>query len=194
MVHPVTEFGMDNTKSDKLRNYCRLYLSKRREIKRIEKLGLVDLGDHECPSCHIVKLTSEFYYTLSDASGVYELCKQCCTTPNGQLGEYGHAKKITIDGNTLHVHLTLGQIMDCDNSPEAWILLQQYNWCATEKDGKFYAACHRNNEHIEFHRLIMACHDDRIVDHWDRNTLNNRVVNLRIANEIINARNTTVRK
>lgn len=195
-IKSVTNFGLNTSRADSLAVYCKTCANRRAseayERKRIKQLGLVDLGDHECPGCHIVKPAGEFYYTLSDANGVYEFCKRCCPTPDGKLDKCGHDKKIIIDGNTLHVQLTKGQTMDCDNSPEAWTLLRKHNWYATKTGDRFYAVCHGASEDPSFHRLIMNCHDDHIVDHWDRYTLNNKVSNLRIGDSTLNNRNASV--
>jgi hypothetical protein len=50
-----------------------------------------------------------------------------------------------------------------------------------------------NQKHGTFHRIIMNCPENKLVDHKDRNTLNNRKRNLRITNKSINAQNSRVR-
>lgn len=61
---------------------------------------------------------------------------------------------------------------------ESYDLCKQYHW-TTDMDG--YAVATKQNIHISLHRLIMGCTkgDNKIVDHINRNKLDNRKSNLR---------------
>lgn len=192
----VNDFSPEDNRYDGLRTYCKTCNSKRareyRERKRSQEPPTV-FENKECPGCHIVKPAKEFYYILTDACGVYEFCRSCCPSPSGGIGKFGHKKKITIQDDILLVELTQGQTMTCDNIPEAWLLLQQHNWCACNFSDHIYAMSHYDDRSIYFHVLIMNCPNDRMCDHLYRDTLDNRRSKLRIADITINNRNTKIR-
>lgn len=74
---------------------------------------------------------------------------------------------------------------DCD-----FEMLSRYKWSAGAIRNYPYAVRRPNGKTILMHRQIMNVSDPNIiVDHIDRNTLNNTRSNLRIANKSINARN-----
>ena len=84
-------------------------------------------------------------------------------TANGKIGEYGHKKTITIEGDTLLVELTQGFTMICDNILETCLLLQQHNFYALNQWNDFYAYTVTNNESFAFHGLIMSRPKDRLM-------------------------------
>lgn len=73
-------------------------------------------------------------------------------------------------------------------SPEDYTRVMRHSWYY--RNG--YALCKIDNKEVRMHRLIMDVTDpDLIVDHVDRNRLNNTRDNLRIINYIENANNRT---
>jgi hypothetical protein len=57
--------------------------------------------------------------------------------------------------------------------------------------GNFYVTLWKDNRHILIHRFILGATDGRIVDHANRNTLDNRKTNLRLCTKSENAVNST---
>jgi len=73
-------------------------------------------------------------------------------------------------------------------SPEDYPRLARFSWYYREG----YALAKIDGHEIRMHRYIMDVHDpDMIVDHKDRNRLNNTRGNLRIINYLENANNRT---
>jgi hypothetical protein len=71
--------------------------------------------------------------------------------------------------------------------------VKKYNWYANKKENTFYCqACYYENGkkfNIKMHRLLMGFPDCKLIDHKDRNGLNNRKENLRITDHSGNNRN-----
>ena len=199
-THPVSEFGKDSSNKDGLYYQCRISRAKRsKELKghkqnqALPSTAPSTFNEKECPGCHEVKPADEYYCVYVDACGVYEFCRSCCPSPSGTIGKNYHKKKIVAQGDILLVELTQNTIMKCDNSPEAWYLLQQHNWHAHNEHGAFYATTCVDGKTTKFHDLIMNCFDGEIVDHLHQDTLDNRRIELRCADYSINARNTKLR-
>lgn len=58
-------------------------------------------------------------------------------------------------------------------------LVEQHRWCMTGRPGLYYAATFVEGRCLLMHRLIMGL-PDGVVDHINRNTIDNRRVNLRV--------------
>lgn len=78
--------------------------------------------------------------------------------------------------------------------------IENYKW-RVEKDDKHNTMYCRsdiviNKKHksVNIHRLIMNCPKDKIIDHIDRNGLNNRKKNLRIVDPSLNGKNSSKQK
>lgn len=96
----------------------------------------------------------------------------------------------TIDNNNVvHVVLRNGKEMLCDI--EDWNRLKGYTW-TTNTNG--YASTMRKKEHYIFHILVLGKKDGYVIDHIDRNKLNNQKSNLRFVTYQANSINTDVRK
>lgn len=89
------------------------------------------------------------------------------------------------------ITLTKGQVAIVDDSDYEY--LNQWKWCAKHAKQTFYAERNEWNSgvitRIRMHRLILKPLKGEIVDHIDRNGLNNQRNNLRIATSAQNAAN-----
>lgn len=90
------------------------------------------------------------------------------------------------------IQLTQGQVAIVDD--EDFDYLNQFKWYANNMSGKFYAVRGlRINKKIAacllMHRVIMNPEKGMVVDHLDRNPLNNQKSNLRICTQGENSRN-----
>jgi hypothetical protein len=69
-------------------------------------------------------------------------------------------------------------MVDAEDYPK----LAKYNWLlARNRGNKCYAICFENREILHMHRMIMDAPKGMLVDHRDRNGLNNTKRNLRLA-------------
>jgi hypothetical protein len=75
-------------------------------------------------------------------------------------------------------------ILDDEDAP-----FTRLDWQAHEVNGSFYASRRMGSRRIYLHREILGVRDGREVDHADRNTLNDRRCNLRIATHAQNQQN-----
>ena len=85
--------------------------------------------------------------------------------------KYGNEKAITL--------------IDIEDIP----LISQYKWCY--KEGYVMTGHTRDNNRKILHRFIMNAPKDKIIDHIDQDTLNNRKSNLRVCTIAENNRNTS---
>ncbi len=88
----------------------------------------------------------------------------------------------------MEITLTQGMVALVD--AEDYEALNAFKWYAHKESNLFYAV--RNSNSIRMHRVIMRASDQEEVDHRNRNGLDNRKVNLRIANRSQNAANSRV--
>jgi hypothetical protein len=80
-------------------------------------------------------------------------------------------------------------------SPEDWPKLAKYNWLlARNKGNKCYAVCYEGKQILHIHRMIMDAPKEMLVDHRDRNGLNNTKRNLRLATRSQNNCNRIISK
>lgn len=71
-----------------------------------------------------------------------------------------------------------------------------HSWCGhySKNTNTFYVIGRLNGKYIQFHRWILDPPKDRVVDHVNRNPLDNRLINLRIATIGENNQNVGIRK
>jgi len=100
---------------------------------------------------------------------------------------------IVIDGDVAYVPLSSGKVAIIDASDAETV--GGFNWWAMEskKTKTFYAARTCNRKKIYLHRFIMDAREGELVDHWNRNGLDNRRKNLRVCTVTDNAANAKVR-
>jgi len=68
--------------------------------------------------------------------------------------------------------------------------IKPYHWYITDGYVKGYLASYpRSYKRVAMHRIIMDCSADKIIDHINANTLDNRKINLRICNHSQNEQN-----
>jgi hypothetical protein len=73
-------------------------------------------------------------------------------------------------------------MVDAEDLPK----ILKYKWCARHLD---YVCTTIDGKKTTMHRMIMNCPDDLVVDHINRNPLDNRKENLRICTQGENSRN-----
>jgi hypothetical protein len=103
--------------------------------------------------------------------------------------QYSDKRPIRIEGDVAYVPLTMGYEATIDAADVP--LIEAFSWCADidrRADGTIknvYAKCNVGGgirkRRIMMHRLIFDGDGDKIIDHIDRNGLNNRKSNLRTA-------------
>ncbi len=78
-------------------------------------------------------------------------------------------------------------IVDADD----YEMLSKYRWCARHTPATCYAVAHHKGTVIYMHRLIMDAPKGLLVDHIDRNGMNNACANLRLCSHSQNMHNQT---
>jgi hypothetical protein len=71
--------------------------------------------------------------------------------------------------------------------------IKDYAWHCSNKDGRKYMTCKRDNIYY-IHKIIMKSSGDEYVDHKNRDTLDNRKINLRITTNQQNSMNCSLSK
>lgn len=90
------------------------------------------------------------------------------------------------------IELTQGKVAIVDD--EDYEYLNQWKWCAVISRKTHYAHRRDGKAGIKMHREIIRCKDGLVVDHIDRNGLNNTKANLRVCTNGQNISNTGNRK
>lgn len=94
--------------------------------------------------------------------------------------------EIEIDGSVVRIHMTRGMVavIDIGDLP----LVEGMGWCPIRGRSKWYAK-HGKSPLILMHRHIMQAKPGELIGHIDRDGLNNRRSNLRVATHSQNCRN-----
>jgi hypothetical protein len=100
--------------------------------------------------------------------------------------------KITIDPYGALIHLRTGERVAIDAADVP--LVEDTLWYRTRMIGAVYAYGRVGDKRVLLHRYLMAATKGEIIDHADRDGLNNRRSNLRIATRQQNGANQTVQK
>lgn len=95
------------------------------------------------------------------------------------------------------IPLTQGQYAIVD--PDDYIHLSKHKWYASKTRGNYYAICSEETEgskrrHVYMHREVLRIPDHLLVDHINRNSLDNRKANLRPATQAQNNYNQAKRR
>jgi len=91
------------------------------------------------------------------------------------------------------IPLTRGLVAMVDADDFDW--LNQWKWCAGKgARGQFYAVNRDGGKTTLMHRFILSAKPGEIVDHEDRDSLNNTRKNIRIATQAKNCLNSSKRK
>ena len=109
-------------------------------------------------------------------------------------GKLEKKRPIRIDGDVAYIQLTKGYEAVIDTSDVH--LVDGFNWCADVHLNTVYAlrrdysnGCRKV---IRMHRVLLCEPEGLEVDHKDGNGLNNRRLNLRLAEAVQNKRNTKI--
>lgn len=86
---------------------------------------------------------------------------------------------VEVEGAVAKIQLSHGFVTLVDMADLE--LIADYRWYACEKVGRktHYAMANHKGTQVQLHTLLLPCGDDRIVDHKNRNGLDNRRCNLR---------------
>jgi len=98
------------------------------------------------------------------------------------------------------IYKPIGDYIECENpniglkfliDKEELNKIEKYNFWSISKGS---VVNNRNNNRIALHRLIKNCPKDKVVDHINGNTLDNRKCNLRICTQAENSKNKRINK
>ena len=111
-------------------------------------------------------------------------CKACYVA---YCDENRKTNKIEVNGNETKVFFFNGGYFVIDT--EKYDKIRQYCWVKIKQKGVEYAITRVNNKNIYLHRFITDCPDNKVIDHIDRNGLNNKMENLKICTIFENNQN-----
>lgn len=105
-------------------------------------------------------------------------------------GYYGHDRGARGRRGDDPMIITLRGGLETIIDDESWPIAEGYKWLPSNgRRGYWYACAYRFNRRFVLHRLIANALPGQVVDHINRNTLDNRIANLRIATVSQNAAN-----
>jgi hypothetical protein len=103
-----------------------------------------------------------------------------------------NVRPIEIRGELALIPLTQGKHAHIDVEDAEKV--RNYNWCAIKDGNTFYAKAWIDGSHVMLHQRILQVPDGFLPDHIDRDGLNNRRSNLRVATRTQNQGNQTKSK
>lgn len=68
-----------------------------------------------------------------------------------------------------------------------------HNWCISKEGSGFYPLTKINGETFRLHQFLIGKQNNKVIDHINRNTLDNRKSNLRIVSLKINLQNNSAK-
>lgn len=176
--------------------------SKRKRLKYDDLTGM-KFGKLTVESEPIIKCSRVFYLCRCDCGNTKMIRGDCIATGNtrscgcmlrdgknkpGYVGE----NEYSVDGDTVHVKLSnTNEEMLCNLSD--WESLKKYRW-AKGSAGYAKTTQWENGKcsNYTFHSLVMGKMDMLVVDHINRNRLDNRRVNLRFVTPQVNVLNSRI--
>ena len=98
------------------------------------------------------------------------------------------------DGKTAYIKLTQGQVAIID--AEDLEKIADYRWYAGWNPSvmKYYVRGYKKGEHYLLHRVLTSAGKDKVVDHIDGDSLNNKMSNLRICTQSQNLMNSAAQR
>jgi len=148
-----------------------------------------------CQNCiYAVQLTGSTAAILvctnkADSDGQLHLAEEKGLCRNFQKQRRVHRPKPPQPkhSNIRFIPLTKGKVAIVDAEDYDW--LSKYKWYACKRKYTYYAYRWQNHHAIAMHRVIINAPEGMLVDHIDRNGLNNRRSNLRLCKALQNAAN-----
>lgn len=164
--------------------------------KKVKRIGL-------CSTCYNKKLKQDKIERgqLCQVDGCIdvEFSKGFCSRHYKQMYRHGKTFRTLyedndyiIDGKTTYIKIynngeySATSIIDTEDIDIA----KQYNWHINK--GGYVTYKSDTMGHIFLHRLVTKCEEDKIVDHINRNPLDNRKENLRICTQTENMQNKSI--
>ncbi|KKM26952.1 hypothetical protein LCGC14_1579570 [marine sediment metagenome] len=93
----------------------------------------------------------------------------------------------SMDKDMRQISLTQGMYAIVDDEDYEWLM--QIKWNAMKSGKTYYAQSWNGEKHLFIHRLVLKAKDTQMVDHINRNGLDNRKSNLRFCTKGQNAQN-----
>ena len=158
-------------------------------LRLAEKRGKNYYYECQC-DCGNKKLIRAGQITSGETKSCGCLQREWARSPREKVGN-----EFEICGDTVKVHMSnTDDVMLCD--AEDWEKAKYRTWFVNAQG---YAATNdtsrsKTNHMLRFHRLVMGDKDDLVIDHINRNPLDNRKENLRFVTQHANTTNQRLRK
>ena len=170
----------------------------RHQIERHGKILPDEKPVHACDVCGVTNQTAKVCFCQKAG-------KYLCTKHKGQFDRLGYFKtKTKRDRNDYIIHDDYAEIIFYDTnfnvSGSAFIDVEDvercrpHKWMITEMMGNSqYVKSVINHKHVSLHRFVMQYDGNQVIDHINRNGLDNRKANLRIVTPSENSSNSKTR-
>jgi hypothetical protein len=164
-------------------------------VSSIENTEKDSLGEKSCKKCiYLVKALAKekpvLICTNRDGAKGQLFTADLCTPCRNYRTEPVIDRPAVVqpeDSQIRFIPLTKGKIAIVDTADYDW--LSSFTWSTSQKASGVYACRHVKRKNIYMHRVITNAPAGKVVDHIDRNGLNNRRSNLRICSAADNSRN-----